>query len=411
MVATTIQPYWIPAKPANEAQRLEAVNEYNLLDTFPEAQLDDITSIASAITGAPISLITLIGKDRQWIKSVRGDVPVREMPRDLAFCAHAINNPGEAMIVPSMDEDLRFAEHPFVTGDLRVKFYAGVPLVNDGGYPLGTLCVIDNQPKQLSEEQIAALEVLAKQVMCQFELRRKIRQLKESKKLLEVAYDDIEQFARVVAHDLKSPCANVYLLSDLLMEGLDDHENFRLKDYAVQLNHSSAKMAEMIDGILRYAKASHLEHTQKTEISLDDLTTDLCDLTGVSREVVVLETPDVVVRTFYVPLQQILLNLIVNAIKHNDKARPEIRISCIEEPGCWQIRVADNGPGIDAELEQRAFDLFQTGWAAEEEAGEPRGHGIGLATVRKLVGKLGGQVFIEPAACDSGAAFVFTVAK
>jgi GAF domain-containing protein len=157
--------------PENEAARLQALREYAILDTLPEKDFEDITRIASEICQTPISLITLIDSERQWFKSKIG-IENTETHRDHAFCAHALNAPNEILNVKDSREDTRFSGNPYVTGDPNVVFYAGVPLVNDEGFALGTICVIDQKPRELSEMQLNSLRALSNQVVKLFELRR-----------------------------------------------------------------------------------------------------------------------------------------------------------------------------------------------------------------------------------------------
>lgn len=162
--------------PSDEIERLAALRHYEILDTDPEEAFDDLTHLASFICGAPISLVSLIDEDRQWFKSKVG-IEGEEAPRELAFCAHAIMG-REILEVPNASLDERFAANPLVTGEMGIRFYAGSPLVNEAGLALGTLCVIDRVPRELSEEQRAALAVLSRQVMAQIELRRKLSDLR-----------------------------------------------------------------------------------------------------------------------------------------------------------------------------------------------------------------------------------------
>lgn len=167
------------AYPENEAERLKALYRYQILDTVPEGAFDDLTVLAASICNTPIALVSLVDQTRQWFKSKVG-LEATETPRDLAFCAHAILSPSEPLIVPNALNDQRFATNPLVLSDPKIRFYAGVPLVTPDHFPIGTLCTIDQVPRQLTNQQIAALEALARQVVAQLELRLNLSKLKQT---------------------------------------------------------------------------------------------------------------------------------------------------------------------------------------------------------------------------------------
>ena len=185
-----------PKIPANEQERLQAVYEYDILDTLPDKDFDYLTMIASQICATPISLVTIIDASRQWFKSNHG-VDVRETDRIYSFCAHAINTPQSIMVVPDSRLDERFADNPFVTDEPKAVFYAGVPLVTEKGLPLGTLCIIDSKPRTLNEEQFEALRALSNQVVKLLELRKKNKELVETKEALEKSMDLYTQTSHV----------------------------------------------------------------------------------------------------------------------------------------------------------------------------------------------------------------------
>ena len=176
-------------KPPQESARLAALHEYRLLDTSPEATFDDITQLVARLCDMPIALVSLVDTDRQWFKS-RVGLESTQTARETAFCAHTIleNIP---LVVTDATLDARFADNPLVTGDPGIRFYAGAPLVTPSGFALGTLCVIDVKPRELSAVQLDALQGLAQAVTALMELRR-------------------------VSHDLAQSLAKVKVLEDLL---------------------------------------------------------------------------------------------------------------------------------------------------------------------------------------------------
>jgi GAF domain-containing protein len=167
---------------------LAVLREYGVLDSLPEADFDDIVFLASYICGAPIALVSLVDEARQWFKARIG-TDVKETPRDVAFCAHAILEPDEIFVVPDAHEDARFATNPLVRDEPHVRFYAGAPLVSPEGMPLGTLCVFNQVPGNLSPDQTRALGALAREVVVHLELHRAVAAL--SKPLAELSSDPI----------------------------------------------------------------------------------------------------------------------------------------------------------------------------------------------------------------------------
>ncbi len=168
--------------PPDEAARLRALHAQRILDTAAERVFDDFTRLAATICETPISLVSLVDNHRQWFKSRIG-LGVEQTSRDVAFCAYAILTP-ETLVVEDALADPRFADNPLVTADPHIRFYAGAPLRTAEGHALGTLCVIDTQPRLLSAMQREALEILRGAVIAQIELRRAREDLNAAASLL-----------------------------------------------------------------------------------------------------------------------------------------------------------------------------------------------------------------------------------
>jgi GAF domain-containing protein len=162
----------------NEAARVAALHKYAILDTEPEQAFDDLVLLASFICKTPIALISLVDEDRQWLKSKVG-VSISETPREIAFCATAIQQP-DVFVVPDTLNDERFRNNPLVLSEPNVRFYAGAPLIDEEGHALGTICVIDRIPRKFEPDQHAALKALSRLVLAQLEFRRNLMLLKEA---------------------------------------------------------------------------------------------------------------------------------------------------------------------------------------------------------------------------------------
>lgn len=176
--------------PENESERIAILRQYDILDTAEEDDFNDIVQLASQICETPISLITLVDTHRQWFKARKG-LAVSETPREFAFCGHALQK-DEILLVPDTSKDDRFFDNPLVKDDPNIGFYAGMPIITETGHTLGTLCVIDQKPRNLSEVQLSSLRALGKQVARLLELRLKVIRLENSRKALKESESQIK---------------------------------------------------------------------------------------------------------------------------------------------------------------------------------------------------------------------------
>ncbi len=390
-----------------EILRLEKLDSYSILDTLPEEDYDNLTAIAAQICGTPISLVSLLDDKRQWFKSHHG-LKAAETPKEYAFCAHAINDPQEIFVVEDARIDKRFHDNPLVTDDPNVIFYAGVPLKSEDGLPMGTLCVIDNKPKQLSQDQINSLRALAKQVMRLFELRQVKFRLEASMRQLEQKNKGLERFAMVAAHDIKSPLNNISQLASIFIEDYKDKLDADGIETIEVLQGSSDRLRELVDGLLEYSRTSEVMRKKPDTINLEELRDRLVETMADSRSKMVLKTDLKEIKTNKTALDQILINLVTNAIKYNDKDQPKIEIAISNSNNTYEISVKDNGPGIPDKHMNKIFEIFQV-LKPEDRFGK-QGNGIGLATVKKLVEDLDGKIHVK-SELGKYSQFNFTIKK
>lgn len=172
--------------PDNERERQLSLEKYHLDTRLPREDYDDVTKVAAEICGVPISIITILDKDKQRHQSAEG-MDLKEVPRNISFCGHTIVQPEDIFIIPDARYDERFHDNPLTVGDPHIVFYAGVPLINKEGYALGALCVIDHRPRELTDMKISALKSLARLAMQYFERRRAEAEKEASVHLLQEA--------------------------------------------------------------------------------------------------------------------------------------------------------------------------------------------------------------------------------
>ncbi|HET8869698.1 MAG TPA: ATP-binding protein [Aquabacterium sp.] len=206
MIATSSSGACAAAPHPEEARRLRALHDLQILDSLAEPMFDDVAELAAQICGTPVALISLVDEHRQWFKAKVG-VDVQETPREMAFCAHAILNADAVMVVNNVLEDTRFATNPLVVNDPHIRFYAGAPIVTPDGLPLGTVCAIDRQPRTLDANQLSALQALSRQVARLLNFRRaaldRVDQVEQALRVREEEAQRLMAFA-VMDLDLKA---------------------------------------------------------------------------------------------------------------------------------------------------------------------------------------------------------------
>lgn len=403
-----------PPIPDDEEERLAELDRYDILDTAPEPIYEDIIFLASKICGTKMAAISLVDEDRQWFKAKR-EIDPEETPREDAFCAHAIVNPEETMVVNDATQDERFADNPDVVDDPGIRFYAGSPLVTPGGRGLGTVCAIDDTPRELTAEQRRALEALSDMVMNQLELRRRSRELRDAKEGLEEmaqelkrSNEELDRFASVVSHELKDPLTQTVSNLDLLDLTVGEDLDEEARELLDEATRGGERMEHLIKDLLRYARAGGGDVEKETvdlEAVFEDMEAELqTELDATDATLTHDPLPEVEADRSL--LRQCLQNLVGNALKYADKTPPEVHVGVEEDGELWRFTVEDDGRGIPEDEQDELFEIFQRA----SNTGETGGTGVGLALCARIVQRHDGEIGVDSTPGE-GSTFTFTLPK
>lgn len=391
--------------PENEIQRLAALRRYQILDTLEEEDYDNLVKIAAEICNTPISLISLVDEDRQWFKAKVG-MKDNQTPRDLAVCAHNILLPDEPLVVPNMLEDDRFYDNPLVTSGIEMKFYAGVPLLTEGGEAIGSLCVIDEVPRILTDGQLEALKALGRQVMVLLSNRLNNFRLEEQQRKMEMAFNNLNEFANIISHDLRAPLRIIDQYIEVIEEDFPALIKGDLASHLTTIKDSAHNARNMVQGVLQYCRSINVLQDPQDPFRVNQL---LCQImeeeVDPDKFTIVYPEEEIWLVTSKLALRQIFQNLISNAVRYHDKGKGHLEVTYKFEEGNHLFGVRDDGPGIPVNFQESIFKLFQT---AGNSGDKRDSHGIGLTIVKKLVNGLGGEVWLE-SVVGEGSTFYFTL--
>lgn len=367
--------------PEDETERLQALEDYAILDTAPEPAFDDLTALASALCETPIALFSLIDHDRQWFKAGVG-IDVQEMDREVAFCSYTILEE-DVLVVEDTHQDPRFAKNPLVLEEPFIRFYAGAPLITSDGFKLGSLCIIDRKPRTLPSAKRELLKGLARQAVAQLEFRRHLQELgglNRSK----------DQLLTLISHDLRGPLQGVLGFAHLLRQQLGDEGSAKLLQFTDHILDSAQQVQDMLNRLLELA---HFElgdlRYRPEEVVLQTMVEEVfLPFAKATRDksIRLLHTGSAVVDADPNMLRPVLRNLVSNAIKFsNPGGLVEVEIRPLDDQ--VEVEVRDEGIGMDPKILETLLEgRVQSSTAGT--AGE-RGVGLGFVLIHKLISRLG----------------------
>jgi signal transduction histidine kinase len=386
-----------------DAPRVAEIGRYRVLTDPPRHDLLALVEVAAQVAQVPMATINLITDTEQHQVATHGfDASVCR--REDSMC-NVVLHAGHPVVVPDASEDPRFRDNPFVTGEIgKVRFYATHQLVTPDGVVIGTLCVFDEQPRELTAEQEHALRQLADRVVDLLELELRSRELRASLDHLEAVRAELERsnehlaaFAGQVSHDLRNPLAAVTLSLRMIGEELTEDETPEVAPYDLSFLVDRAlggarRMQSLIDDLLAFARVG--AEMRRVPVDLDQVLDDvLLDLAPQLERATVVRGDLPTVPGDPVQLRAVLQNLVGNAAKFvRPGLDPHVEVEATREGGRWRVEVCDRGPGVPDEEKTRVFLPL----ARVDESVE--GSGIGLSTCRRIVEAHGGRIGLTDAA-------------
>lgn len=375
-------------KPQNEAARLNVLQSYNILDSLPEKEYDDIVKLAAEICQVPISLISLVDENRCWFKAKMG-LEQSEAPREIAYAAHAINQPNEPMIIEDALADERFFDCPLVLNDPPMRFYVGTPLVTADNHALGTLCVIDTYPRKLSQTQISTLRILANHVVTCFERKKQLAEIAHLNERLNESYRELEAFSYTVSHDLRAPLRSITGFTQIISEDYAELLPADGKGYLERIYQATTKMDELISDMLRLSKVSRTK-LNKQKINFSHLCRNVIDTLAPDSKYDIQLEDNILLNADSGLLRIVAQNIIENALKYSSKEEePQLKIKRVRYQDQDCIAFEDNGAGFDEKYAKN--EIFRP-FSRLHSENEFSGTGIGLAIVKKIVDRHKGNL-------------------
>ncbi len=374
----------------DEEERLKALYEYGILDSTPDYDYDSILDLAVQITKAPVAYISFIDRNRQWFKSKHG-FEDEYTTRTGSTCDITIKLGSEFVEVEDLRKDPVYNQGNLMALDRGLVFYASQVIYGIGGFPIGTLCVMDVVPRRLSEEQVKAMKALGRQTNRLLEFRRQKFDFNEKLMVARSNKLDLEEIVYLTSHDFRSPLVNISSLVSLI-ESKKDLSPAKLSMLLEKVKISSDGLLELIEGMVRYHEASWDHSTRYVDLNLVKLVQEIgaeySDRIALQlkfdldHESLILPK-EVLARTFH--------ELFHNAIRYSSKNRElQITLTHREIDKYHVFQFQDNGLGLPPEVKNPTIKLFES-YHDKDRFGK-KGNATGLVTIQRLIRGVGGAI-------------------
>jgi signal transduction histidine kinase len=378
----------IAGLPTQKTERIKSTNENFILHLIQPDEFVSVSEVVSSICGVPSRGVAIVDLENEW-----------HICRDAGLTFETLRNilqtssSPETIYITDNENLLRSCLASPDIAHAPLKLFVAVPVFSGLLLLVGYLCIVETEPVAITNEKLERLQFYAKQLYENLDLRRRIEALVKKLDDQKSAYAELEKFSYVASHDLRSPLNNIISLTQLLKDEYAPKLDEDGQDYIVYLNKAATHLAELVEGVLEYSKSTQVLTDKKETFNLPELITQVVGMLHIPANFTLhFDKNEFLITTSKIAVEQILLNLFDNAIKHNDKPDGNITITYSKKGSDYVIAVTDNGPGIADEDKQRVFDLFEQ---VRRRTNETETVGVGLSVVKTLLLKLGGSVDLQ----------------
>ncbi|BDQ12955.1 GAF domain-containing sensor histidine kinase [Sediminibacterium sp. TEGAF015] len=383
-----------PPIPSDDNRRLKELYRYEVLDTSYEDEFNDVVQLAATICNTPIALVSLIDQQRQWFKAKLG-IEANEFPRDISFCGHTINADTVVFEVSDATKDERFLDNPLVVESPYIRFYTGIPLINNNGFKVGTISVMDTQPRILNEVQIFTLQTLARQVVKLLDQNLLNKQLEQQQEKLQQQMEMQNRILSIIAHDVRNPIGAVKSIIELNAKKiLSQHDSVELMNMAgKQIDGTVELLNNLVDWGSMQMRGKGFE---KEKVHMRTLVSNMFKSFEImaslkSNIMVNLVDEDLFLKSEINSMRFILRNLISNANKFTKEG--VITVYAHKEDNQIMMSVSDTGVGMTEEIQSKLFDGEH--YQSTTGTGNEKGSGLGLILTKDFIQILGGTIKVE----------------